>query len=179
MENIAEQIFASIKTIFEQLSFWVSSSSLLIHSGMARGMKFISIPYHKSLTETKQFTYTLHPIPKIVCNQFSKANTQCDTIMEAAAGIDTTRVNAINFLFSESDNRKKEVNNKRHIHHARQRHIDTFPPIPTPEHSQNERRRKKGFGLGKHQMIAWRWCINMHRRSLSSCLPAFCRENFN
>lgn len=48
------------------------------------GMKFISIPYHKSLTETKQFTYTLHPIPKIVCNQFSKANTQCDTIMEAA-----------------------------------------------------------------------------------------------
>lgn len=112
---------------------------------MARGMKFISIPYHKSLTETKQFTYTLHPIPKIVCNQFSKANTQCDTIMEAAAGIDTTRVNAINFLFSESDNRKKEVNNKRHIHHARQRHIDTFPPIPTPNtHTAEQATAKKG-----------------------------------
>lgn len=120
-----------------------------------RGMKFISIPHHKSLTETKQFTYTLHPIPKIVCNQFSKANTQCDTIMEAA-GIDTTRVNAINFLFSESDNRKKEVNNKRQIHHPRQRHIDSISAHLHPRTltQQSERRQKKGFGLGKHQMMA-------------------------
>lgn len=148
MENIAEQIFASIKTIFEQLSFWGTCLSAS-NSSVERcgGMKFISIPHHKSLTETKQFTYTLHPIPKIVCNQFSKANTQCDTIMEAA-GIDTTRVNAINFLFSESDNRKKEVNNKRQIHHPRQRHIDVFPPISTPNTHTAERALSKKRGSG-------------------------------
>lgn len=60
---------------------------------------------YKSLTETKQFTYTHSSLTADtvnVCNQFSKANTQFDTIMDAAiaVAVDTTRVDAINLLYA-------------------------------------------------------------------------------
>lgn len=62
--------------------------------------KFISISTSPQIINWNK-TIHLHSAADTenVCNQFSKANTQFDTIMDAAVAIDTTKVDAINSLF--------------------------------------------------------------------------------